>query len=441
MRKTSRRPTLIPSLLTIMTMACSSGGEMPATPRGDGSPASAAASAPASASAKTPRASSFVEGRDYTVLRRARFMDASGFEQPAEAFSVLLPRDWTHEGGVVWKNLQGCRGEMVGARWSASSPDGAIRYEARPIHAWGSSSDPMMMQQLQMLQRQGGCEVGGAIDAAQYLREVFVPRELAGASVTEIRENEAATRALRAQAEAGMGRLAQFSGGARVDVAANAAIARLTWPDGSEGIALVSVQNIVTTIPNAFTGTSQRLTSSNASERSVIRFPAARRKEAETVLANLKASVRTNPQWRAAIDGYFARLRQQADAIHHQRMEAIAIQTAANARGHAQRMADIESQGAANTRRFEQRMADMDSSMRAWETQQSGQDRMHTAFVQTIREVETWQGGDGRVELSSGYDHAWSRGDGSYILSNSPSFDPRSVFLDQNWEELKRADP
>jgi hypothetical protein len=66
---------------------------------------------------------------------------------------------------------------------------------------------------------------------------------------------------------------------------------------------------------------------------------------------------------------------------------------------------------------------------------------MHTSFVQTIREVETWRGADGRVELSSGYDQAWSRGDGSYIVSNSPTFDPRAAFQDQNWTELKRENP
>lgn len=86
-------------------------------------------------------------------------------------------------------------------------------------------------------------------------------------------------------------------------------------------------------------------------------------------------------------------------------------------------------------------MNDMDSRMRSWEAQQGSQDRMHTAFVQTIREVQTWQGGDGRVELSSGYDQAWSRGDGSYIVSNLPSFDPRAALQDQAWQELKRADP
>jgi len=39
--------------------------------------------------------------------------------------------------------------------------------------------------------------------------------------------------------------------------------------------------------------------------------------------------------------------------------------------------------------------------------------------------VETWKDTSGTVELSSGYGQAWSRGDGSYILSNSAGFDPR----------------
>ena len=43
----------------------------------------------------------FTEGKDYVVLERVRFMDNTGFEQPAEAFSILLPKGWTHEGGVV----------------------------------------------------------------------------------------------------------------------------------------------------------------------------------------------------------------------------------------------------------------------------------------------------------------------------------------------------
>ena len=299
----------------------------------------------------------------------------------------------------------------------------------------------MMLQQMQMMQQQGGCEIGSAIDATRYMREVFAPRELQGATIVDVRDNDPATRELRDQAARNMPKLQQYSGGGQIDVEADAVIARLRWEDGTEGLALVSVLNFITDMPNPFTGGMQRLVNGNATERSYIRFPAARRAEAETLLANLKSSYRTNPQWKEAIDGYFARMRQQQDVIHHQRMAAIAEQTAANARGHAQRMADIQRQGDANTARFQQRMAGMDSSMRSWEATQSSQDRMHTAFVQSIREVETWQGGDGKVELSSGYSQAWSRSDGSYILSNSPSFDPRAVLQDQAWQELKRANP
>lgn len=103
-------------------------------------------------------------------------------------------------------------------------------------------------------------------------------------------------------------------------------------------------------------------------------------------------------------------------------------------------MNDIQAQGAANTARHNERMGAMDQQMRSWEQQQSSQDRQHTQFVKAIREVETYNdGANGRVELSSGYDHAWSRGDGSYILSNSPNFDPSSVFQDQAWKPMEQV--
>ncbi len=419
---------LLPLLPLVMSMACAGAAE-------DATPAATAAATGAAPTA----GKAWVEGRDHTVLQRTRFIDATGFEQPAEAFSVLLPRGWTHDGGVVWKGPQQCRGEMVSSRWRAASPDAAISFETLPNHAWGWASDPMMLPSMQGQSQQGGCDVGTAIDAEQYLRQIFVPRELEGVTIIDVRANAEATQALQQQVAHNRAALEQYGG--QIETGVTAVIARLQWSDGSEGIALCSVLNFLTTTQNPYTGQMQRLSNSNASERSWIRFPAARRVEAETFLANLKSSYRTNPQWKAAVDGYVVRLRQPQDVTHHQRMQAIAEQTAANARGHAQRMAGIEAQGAANTQRFEQRMNDMDSRMRSWEAQQGSQDRMHTAFVQTIREVQTWQGGDGRVELSSGYDQAWSRGDGSYIVSNSPSFDPRAALQDQAWQELKRADP
>lgn len=423
-------------VLPALLLACSDSNV------GTTSAAPPAAAPPAASTAPPSRAApaAWQEGRDYTVLERARFLDTTGFEQPAEAFSVLVPRGWKHDGGVVWKSPQMCRGEMVTARWNVTSPDGAIRFQSLPLQAWGSASDPMTLQSMQMQAQQGGCAVGGPMNSERYLRDVMIPRDLQGATVVDVRPNDPARHELERTTDQTRAKLQQY-GAQQVDFGIDAVTARLRWPDGSEGIALISVANIMTTMQNAFTGQVQRVSTSIASERSVVRFPPDRRQDAETFLANLKSSYRTNPQWKAAVDAYMERMRQQQNAIHHQRMRALADQTAANARAHAQRMADIQAQGAANTARHDARMAAMDQNMRSWESRQASQDRMHTSFVQTIREVETWQGTEGKVELSSGYAQAWSRGDGTYILSNKPTFDPRAAFQDQGWQEMKRTPP
>ncbi len=392
----------------------------------------------AQASGNTEATPNWQEGTDYTVLERVRFMDNMGFQQPAEAFSVLIPKGWKHEGGVIWKSLQECRSEMVGAKLAITSPDGAIRYESLQPQSWSAASDPMMMQNLQMQAAQGGCAVGGPMSAEEYLRQVLLANELRGASVVEVKQNADAEREMAKQSAAFQESAQRYGGSA--EVRPSAITARVKWSDGTEGIVLLSIRNVITSTPNQYTGQWQQLSMSGATERSWVRFPAARRAEAEQFLANLKSSVRTNPAWQQAVDGYFAELGRQQDRQHHQRMAAIDQQTRQMTAAHNQRMADIQAQGAANTARHNDRMAASDARMRSWEQQQASQDRQHTRYVQAIREVETWQGSNGAVELSSGYDQAWSRGDGTYIMSNKPGFDPAAVFQDQNWTEMRRRD-
>jgi hypothetical protein len=394
-------------------------------------------SAPSSGSTKL--ASAFKEGKDYTVLERVRFLDETGFERPAEAFSVLLPKGWKHEGGIIWKGLNECRGEMVGSKWSASSPDGSIRFISLPGHSWTWASDEMMQQTMMMQAQNGGCEVGMPIQAEQYFREVFAPRELQGVTINELKPNPDAVRTMNEKT-------AQLQNGANAyggntTITHSAVTARLTWSDGSEGIALCSVTNMQNVSQDPYSGAMQGTSTSFTPERSFIRYPAAKRAEAEGHLANIQSSIRTNPQWKQAIEGYFAELGRQSAIEHHQRMRAIDDQTRAMTAAHNQRMNDIQAQGAATTNAHNERMANMDNNMRSWEAQQSSQDRSHSAFVQTIREVETYRDGSGTVELSSGYGQAWSRGDGTYILSNSPGFDPSGVFQDQNWQEMKKREP
>lgn len=55
----------------------------------------------------------------------------------------------------------------------------------------------------------------------------------------------------------------------------------------------------------------------------------------------------------------------------------------------------------------------------------ASQGRMHRDKVRTLREVEHYRDpSGGLVELPNHYQHAWKLRDGSYVLTDSPAFDP-----------------
>ena len=79
-----------------------------------------------------------------------------------------------------------------------------------------------------------------------------------------------------------------------------------------------------------------------------------------------------------------------------------------------------------------------DNITRSWESQNGNTDKSSEWFSQYIRGVDNWTDeGGGKVELTSGYSNAWQKKDGSYILSNDPSFDP-NVVLQESWSRLSK---
>lgn len=392
----------------------------------------ASKSAAKSATAEAPK-----EGKDFIVLESKRFFDDKGYIQPVEAFSVLVPRGWRAEGGVQWKSPFQCAGETYAPVLRISSPDNAIQFQSLPLQSWGTASDPGMRQNMEMLAQQGGCAVAPPMGAEQYLRQVLAPRELGNPQILSVEPNQEVIQQLLAKSE--KHRATAQSMGMNLNFQADAVLARLQWSDGSQGIAFLTIINGINSLQNPYTGSMQQLATSVASERSFVRFPAARRPEGEQFISTLRTSYRTNPAWEQAIEAFSQRMRQWRNQNHDQVMSQLEANRQQMIASHQQRMADIQRQGAANTAAFNQRMSNMDQNMRAWESQQASSDRIHTAFVQSIRGVETWQGPHGRVELTTGYENAWTRGDGTFILSNKPGFDPASAFQDQSWQPLKRA--
>ncbi len=354
----------------------------------------------------------WVEGRDYTVLERVRFLDQQGFDRPVEAFSLLFPRGWKTEGGVQWGNWNGCRGEMVRNYVKASSPDGRMMLEAFPSRAFTWSDDAMMQQSMQMAAANGGCMVNAPFDAKQYI-EGFARQDL-GAQASNIRIDESRMPIHKALDEQSNNMSRQY--GTDQSQSTTIATGDLSWPDGTEGIIYAGVTNIILRKPDYMSGGETTISSTAVIQSTLLRFPKGQRDEASKLLNMIITSHRVNPVWSNAYHKFMTEM----SAIEHRgNMERIRL-------AGEQSKAYADAQSAAS-----------DQRMRNWENQQKADDRQHQAFVQTIREVETWQDGSGSVELSAGYNEAWSRPDGTYILSNDALFDP-SVVFQEDWKRMQK---
>lgn len=361
------------------------------------------------------RPGDLAQDKDYVILQRVRFLDEQGFDRPVEAFSMLFPKDWKTEGGVRWKGIGECRGEITAMLVKATSPDGKIHFEIISPRSFNWADDQMLLQTMMAGAQAGGCAVNQPFSAEQYVQG-YAQQDL-HASASEIRSDEkrmARAHQLDQQANAIS---AQY--GNNTEQTTTYANGKLAWPDGTEGFMEAGVTNSITRKPDMFSGGISTFSSTGVFYCSMIRFPPERREEAMRMLALFSSSHRMNPIWTKAKENFLTQL---GNMEHAGRMEKIRLMG-------EQAQAYAKAQGDAN-----------DRQMRNWEQQQASQDKQHERFVQTVREVETWNdGSNGRVELTSGYDHAWSRGDGSYILSNSPNFDPSAVLQDQAWKPMQQV--
>lgn len=354
---------------------------------------------------------------DYLLLERVRFLDTQGFDQPVEAFSLLVPKGWKSEGGAKWKSVSECRGELLTQWVSLTAPDGAISIRSLPARSFNWASDPMMYQALQAGAQAGGCEMSQPFTADQYLQHLATT-ELGGANITEVKPNNEMIQMLSKFDQQANSISQQY--GNNQQQSSSAIIGKLKWPDGSQGSALINVTNVQSYQQDYMTGGTTGFSSTSVSYQVILKHAPGRKDEAERIFTTVISSYRQDPQWQKATSDFITQL----GNIEHQ--------------GRMDRIRWMGEQARANAQEQSRRI---DQQMRSWERSQASDDKQHKSFVQAIREVETWSDANGKVELSSGYDQAWSRGDGSYILSNSPGFDPSSVFQDQNWREMKRADP
>lgn len=156
-------------------------------------------------------------------------------------------------------------------------------------------------------------------------------------------------------------------------------------------------------------------------------YPSGEKEKAGKILAVMMSSFRTNNYWKQSVDDFWLSVRNQSNITHIGNIELI-----------DERTRQIGNQA---IQKGQQNAAAMDANMRSWEASQQSQDRIHTDFVKAIREVENYRDEAGTFEMSSSYNHVWSRGDGTnFFMADSPNVDPAAIFLDNNWKPMKRVD-
>ena len=127
---------LLPCILLLTTTGCNSQQNAPEKSN-------------AASTGKT-NGRAFREGKDYVVFERIRVLDKAGFDKPAEAFSLLLPKGWSHEGEIMWTAPgNSCAG--TNQYFRATSPDGKYSFEIMPAFLWSWSFNAALRQMQQGL--------------------------------------------------------------------------------------------------------------------------------------------------------------------------------------------------------------------------------------------------------------------------------------------------
>lgn len=365
----------------------------------------------------------FKEGEDYITFERARVLDKVGFAQPAEAYSMLLPKGWQYDGMFDWRAPgSGCEGTYNYLK--AQSADGAYSLEIFPTAIWNWTSNQMIQQFNQG--QNAYCSQDQPMDAAAYLSNRFAPQQLGSPAVSKIKPNETVINEMAQSNEKSRQELMKY-GASQVNFYQSAVSADLKWKNNTEGIALCGVTISEVIVPNPYDGTYSKNVTCVAAKKIVFRFPAGKKEQAEKLLSVMMGSFHTNPAWQTAVNTFWKNFRERRNIEHIGRIQMIDERT--------------RQIGQAAIQKGNERLASMDNEYRSWEAKQSSDDRMHTNFIKTIREVENYRDETGKIELSAGYDHAWSRSDGSsFIMSNNPNFDPAGVLLDNRWKEMKKVD-
>ena len=360
--------------------------------------------------ATAKKSSNMVEGKDYIILKRFRVEDKHGFDHPLEVSSFVLPASWQVNSSVQWDVTKKCFPEMIQASVKAASPDGDYELMVFPVTQFEWSTDAVQLDAMKRGFYPHACYIAQPLDAAGYISNALAPYVKAQVKLANtIPELQQQMDASALQ----MTNTARQAGNNAYSHRGSAAEGVLQFKDGKEGLAFCTIMQTIVTMPGTQGGMASNI-QCYAGMRIVLKYKSGNNAMARKIMSTFFSSTRLNPQWFGGVQAFYAAI-------------------TSNAQNELWKQIQI-------TQKAQQEIGD--NIIRSWEaknTPANGITKTDTdGFGQYLRGVENYTDESGnKIELTSGYTNAWSKGDGSYLMSNNPAFDP-NVTLNEDWKRLTK---
>lgn len=317
-------------------------------------------------------------------VKRVSLMDPGGFQQPMESASSVLPVDWSHEGGIIWRIHGECsRGHMM--QWQAKSEDGQASITIYPTIGWRLSSIPAPQAQ--------DCIAGNFGSAEEFVSAML--QDVPGGRVIDVQRDEKLQQQLPHMFQ-------ELPGDPYMKSWADAA--SITTEYEVDGITYQSIVLAFTGhhyMKSGFStgfGPGMEMATGGAFNTAEFAAPKARFQEFLPTFTLFQNNYRINAEWQALISK------------------------------HTQAMARDNQETAANIARINAETHREISAMRmdSWQRQRASDDRHSREFSELILEQETYAADtpSGQVALPMGYERAFQLQDDSFFLTNDLFLEP-----------------
>jgi hypothetical protein len=367
--------------------------------------ATAKSKEPAVARPEEPAAPGVLAASEGLRLKAHAYVDAQGIG--CEAFRLLIPSDWSFEGGVQWPMNNPSMPGVIGFR--VRSPDGHTAFEVLPNLAFFWTNNPMVAMSFPIGSFYYGNEVRPPMPALQVLREVVLARYRGQMPALQIIGQESLPGLLgQIQASgAGFGGAGPASDGAKTRIRYRQADVEIE----EELFAVVEVARtfaptLMGMVENIFWWADYLLT---------FRAQAGQLDAQSQILEVIVRTFRMNPQWY----NRYAQLVQYLTQNPVQQMY------------HVGQISQILRQASDFI---------SEATMAGYRQQQQTRARIADAANKTVRGVVQYQDPihGGVVELPGGYERAWTNSLDEYILTDDLHLDPNEG-SNLNWQQMSRG--